>query len=215
MTSLAPELLKGGDVAGYLKGATVAVVGNASSGLERSLGRAVDACDIVIRLNAGVPDGKHYAAIGERTDVLSVANLQTFRESWKRLLESPAMLWFVKPTRFGEKQWGKVLSGHVKGSPWWRYPLTEIETLRWTIGSPPGCGACTVHMAALHASEVHVFGFDFFAGPTWWHSQRPRAAISRVGGPTHNHDGAKERAWLTEHLGAVEREVGWWVIGGE
>jgi len=186
------------DVAAYLRGKTVAVVGNASSALEQENGEQIDAADVVVRLNAGVPGPEHYAALGRRTDVLQTGNLRCMRASSRAIVVPPTMFWFAKPTRFGDAEWASIADGlTTRTGPWWRVPNASIAALRAEMGSPPSGGAIAVSVALKHAAEVHVYGFSHFEGGSWWHRDRPRAMISRKGVPgAHDHDGAKERAWF-------------------
>lgn len=208
-------ILDAGDVRRFLAGKSVAVVGNSEDALQHAHGKHIDDCDVVLRINAGVPGRAHHDALGYRTDVLSVGNLQVYRESARHLYETPSQHWFVKPTAFGEKQWGKIETGSTRVSPWWRFPVDRWHALAEEIGSSPSGGAVAIHVARLYGAEVNVFGFTFFRGGTWWHQQRKRAMITVKGRPGHHdHVGGNEERWFRDVIGGELVEEGWWRAPG-
>ena len=60
-----PRLLSEAEVVASLRGQRVAVVGNAAFVLEQRHGAAIEAADVVVRMNAGVPGPEHAQANGD------------------------------------------------------------------------------------------------------------------------------------------------------
>jgi len=186
------QVLGTADVAALLAGKRVAVVGNATSALDGSAGEEIDGHDAVLRLNAGVPGPEHHGALGRRTDILSVGNLTVLRDSMYRLGRPPLQVWFGKPrfSRLGTREWGQLQE--QADYPIWRIPHERMQAIHDEIGAWPSGGLVAVDAALEWGGSVDLYGFDWFRGPTWWHSERPDAKI----GGKFVHDGAKERAWM-------------------
>lgn len=189
------RVLSGDDVAAYLSGKTVAVVGNASSALQAKNGDEIDAHDVVLRLNAGVPLPEQKRAIGSRTDVLSVGNLAVLKDSMHRLRTPPDQVWFGKPSfsALGRREWPRLVK--IAHYPIWRIPSERMEGLKDEIGAWPSGGLVAAFIVLEHADVIHLYGFDCFSSPTWWHTDRPAAKIP---GP-FRHEGEKEREWMKKH----------------
>jgi hypothetical protein len=119
----------------------VAVVGRAGSLLRSGNGAAIDACDVVIRVNAVLPiEPAHERHIGTRTDL--VYHCKRARQSR------------IQATRRGIPHW------RVRGKA--RRKAAEIHFIN-SRKLRPTTGFMAI-WAALQcgAEEVHAFGFDFF-----------------------------------------------------
>ena len=140
-------------LAGELTGKQVALIGNARSLSTTHHGLAIDAADLVIRMNGAPIPSQH--SHGSRTDWLAVsmppkAALLTAR--------APArVLWMTRKR---------------KRLP---YPLTrrpgfylnrqdEAQTLADRLGAPPTTGLMLIDLLARSpALGISLYGFDFFA----------------------------------------------------
>lgn len=190
-----------------LTGKHVALVGNASAGLYRHHGENIDAHDVVIRMNAGVPEEKHYSALGQWTDILAVGTLECLHANdW-----STAPVWFWKATKLGDKQW-ETLKRNVEFFPdVWRVPKDWVHDAQEAVGAKPSGGIVLVHALVHHLgpASISVFNFDFFGAlgskDSWWHTERPEAVIHS----RHRHDGERELEVFKE-IGFTQKEVGWW-----
>ncbi len=192
-----------------LKGKSVALVGNSTTGLTRPLGAAIDAHGVVIRMNAGAPTEAHHWAIGERTDVLSVGTIRCLEASMAELSEDTP-IWFYKATNLGDREW-KVLEDSGKYTHIWRYPCDWIAEANKRLDgrASQGIGLIVDLVEHIEAESVSVFNVDFFgvlgACESWWHGERPEAIMSKH----RPHSGVKEFA-LFEELGFTRKEPGWW-----
>ena len=136
-----------------LKGKTVALVGNARALTEASHGAAIDAADIVIRINrAPMPSaGSH----GMRTDWLALATSI-----------GPGDLTRLRPARLlwmSHKR--KRLTWRVAAAPgFYLHPLDDFARLKQTLGAPPTTGLMMIDLlAASGLASLALYGFDFFA----------------------------------------------------
>lgn len=168
-----------------LAGKTVALVGNARRLADGACGQAIDACDLVVRLNAA----PHSAAIshGVRTSwlasslMLPAARLRALRPQlllWmsprRRLLAAAAFGWRL-PMNYYPKSWWRDLSAALGGAR----PSTGLMTID------------LIHRIGGYA-ELRLFGFDFFQSGSL--STRGLAAPPP-------HDFAREQALVSGLLG--------------
>ena len=131
----------------------VALVGNARSLAERGHGAAIDAADLVIRINrAPMPSA---ASHGTRTDVLALA--VGIDAKALRLLDPRLTLWMSHKR--------KRLPWHVAQRPGFALPPVEdFLRLKAQLGAPPTTGLLMIDLLARSkASQVTLYGFDFFA----------------------------------------------------
>ncbi|MGC4077537.1 MAG: hypothetical protein QM702_11000 [Rubrivivax sp.] len=160
---------------------SVSVVGNASSLLSRSFGQQID-CRQTIRFNSAqivAPDAQ-----GERWDLLATSNratLRYYRES---------------PPRFSRMLFTAYKNRHLvaleeigASVPVTLYPMRMSRDLSWRLRARPTVGMqVLVLLAALKRADVHIFGFDWKATPTFYDPER--------GSDPHRHD--RERALAAE-----------------
>ncbi|GAB1478908.1 glycosyltransferase family 29 protein [Paracoccaceae bacterium] len=136
-----------------VEGQTVALVGNARSLAEGRHGAAIDAADVVIRINrAPMPSA---ASHGTRTDVLALAT-SIPRAELDRI--QPRRIWWMSHKR-------KRLPWSVATSPGFHMPgLGLFNGLRASLGAPPTTGLMLIDWLSLSgAAQVSLYGFDFFA----------------------------------------------------
>jgi hypothetical protein len=142
-----------------IAGKTVAVVGNARSLLAAAHGAAIDAHDLVLRMNRGLPAAA--GAQGRRTDILAFATFDGVAD----IHESFGARWHVWMSPKGRD-----------AAPRSRLPpMTEFYDLdRWQalhdrLGSRPSVGAMVLdHLSAKGPQGVTVFGFDFKRSDTFY-----------------------------------------------
>ena len=93
----------------FLRARSVAVVGNSDSVLRHRHGEAIDAHDVVIRMNYGIPGwlkGGDQETIGVRTDVVAAAMIAPAEQVLAA--SCPAYLWWMKRTRLGREHLQEV-----------------------------------------------------------------------------------------------------------
>lgn len=160
-----------------LAGKSVALVGNARSLAGSHHGTAIDAADLVIRINrAPMPAA---ASHGTRTDILALATSIPAADL-ARL--RPARILWMSPKR-------KRLPFAVATSPGFHMPgLDRFRALADHLGAPPTTGLMLIDLLARSpAAGVTLYGFDFFASL----SLSGRRTAAQV-----PHDFAAERAFV-------------------
>ncbi|MDO5632127.1 MAG: glycosyltransferase family 29 protein [Paracoccus sp. (in: a-proteobacteria)] len=160
-----------------LQGRTVALVGNARALADGAQGTAIDAADVVVRINrAPMPDA---ASHGTRTDWLGLA---TSLPADDRARLAPGRILWMSPKR-------KRLDWETAHSPgFYLHPLADYERLAETLGAPPTTGAMLIDLALRSdLSALSLYGFDFFASQ----SLSGRRSADQV-----PHDFGAERNWV-------------------
>ena len=131
----------------------IALVGNAQSLSATAQGGAIDAADLVIRLNrAPMPDARSH---GTRTDVLACAT--SLSATHLHQLNPKLLLW-MSPKR-------KRLSWAM--ASYQGFALPPLETylrLKAHLNAPPTTGLMMIDLLARSpATKITLYGFDFFA----------------------------------------------------
>ena len=136
-----------------LEGKSVALVGNARALAETTHGEAIDAADVVIRINRAPMPAP--ASHGTRCDWLALATALNADDSAR--LAGARKLW-MSPKR-------KRLGHAVATSPgFYLHPLPEYAALHATLGAPPTTGIMLVDLfARSRLGALTLYGFDFFA----------------------------------------------------
>lgn len=136
-----------------LRGKTVALVGNARSLAGASHGAAIDAHDLVIRINrAPMPST---ASHGTRTDWLALA---TSLAAADRARLSPSRLLWLSPKRKRLPYWAATSPG------FYLHPLPDHARLAARLGAAPTTGLMLIDLLArAPVASLTLYGFDFFA----------------------------------------------------
>lgn len=158
-------------------GRRVALVGNARGLADARLGDAIEAADIVIRINRAPRPFAH--SHGRRTDMLALAT-SIDSETLDRL-DPVRMLWMSHKR--------KRLPWKIASRPgFYLHPLADYMRLKEELGAPPTTGAMMIDL--LHrskAARIDLFGFDFFAS---------LSLSGRRGADQVPHDFTSEAAWV-------------------
>ncbi len=131
----------------------IALVGNAQSLSATAQGGAIDAADLVIRLNrAPMPDALSH---GTRTDVLACAT--SLNAAHLHQLNPKLLLW-MSPKR-------KRLSWAMATQKGFALPpLDTYQRLKAHLNAPPTTGLMMIDLlAGSPATKITLYGFDFFA----------------------------------------------------
>lgn len=160
-----------------LEGQVVAVVGNSRALAQKNFGEAIDAADIVIRINsAPMPAPLSH---GIKTNWLALATALKISEGWR--INPDRVLW-MSPKRKRLPLWVAVRSG------FFLYPQSEIETLKVHLMAPPTTGLMIIDLVAKSkATSIRLYGFDFFSSLSLT-GHRTAAQVP--------HDFAAEKAWV-------------------
>lgn len=168
-----------GNLLADMEGKTVALIGNARSLAERRQGAAIDAADLVIRINrAPMPAPESH---GSRTDWLALA-VRLPDEDRARL--SPRRILWMSPKR-------KRLDWQTATGPgFYLHPLEDYRALKDRLAAPPTTGAMMIDLALRsRLARLTLFGFDFFASQ----SLSGRRTADQV-----PHDFSAEAAWVED-----------------
>lgn len=141
------------DLLADLEGKSVALIGNARSLAETRHGAAIDAADMVIRINrAPMPAAESH---GTRTDWLALA-VRLPDDDLARI--APRRILWMSPKR---KRLGFRIA---QGNGFYLHPLADYQTLKDRLAAPPTTGAMMIDLLLRsRLSSLTLHGFDFFA----------------------------------------------------
>lgn len=168
-----PELLDG------LAGKRVALIGNARALAQSRHGAAIDAADLVIRINRAPMPGPE--SHGTRTDWLALA--VRLGDADRSRIAPDRALWMSHKR--------KRLDWTTASSPgFYLHPLPDYQALKSRLGAQPTTGAMLIDLLARSKmAELQLFGFDFFASL----SLSGKRSADKV-----PHDFVKEAEWVAE-----------------
>lgn len=167
---------------------SVALVGNARALAETDQGAAIDAHDIVARINrAPMPSPSSH---GSRTDWLLLA---TRLPAADRARLAPARILWMSHKR-------KRLDYATAASPgFYLHPLADHTALTQTLGAPPSTGAMAVDLLLRgDLARLDLYGFDGFAS---------KSLSGRRGAEKVPHDFNAEAAWMAARAKADPRLI--------
>jgi hypothetical protein len=174
----------------FVAGKSIAVVGNSEAIFEREDGPAIDAHDVVVRINLGLPwklQG-HRKSIGYRTDLWATARYWPDAEP-----ESCRLILWMKLTNLGKVELSWLLQSHPKATVVvWDEDL-ERECAEF-VGASPGTGIRLLWWLKMRAApaSIDAYGFDCWERRCHWsgtqfhwnHSpQKEKAAMQTLGFP--------------------------------
>lgn len=136
-----------------LSGKRVALVGNARSLAETTHGAAIDAADLVVRINlAPMPSAESH---GTRTDWLALA--VKLPDADRERLSPRRILWMSHKR--------KRLDWRTAHSPcFYLHPQERYAALKEALGAPPSTGIMAAALALdAQIASLDLYGFDFFA----------------------------------------------------
>jgi hypothetical protein len=132
---------------------TVAIVGNARSLSTTALGPDIDACDIVVRLNAApIPQQLSH---GARTDWLAIST--PVKKTLVKQRNPHAILWMTRKRR-------KMPFWILNDPGFFLNGAEHTSRLRSALGGAPTTGLMIIDLFEQSAArQINLFGFDFFA----------------------------------------------------
>lgn len=141
------------DLLADLAGKRVALVGNARALADERHGTAIDAHDVVVRINrAPMPSPDSH---GTRTDWLALAVRLSPAE---RTRINPARTLWMSPKR-KRLDWATA-----NGAGFYLHPQMDYQSLRSRMGATPTTGAMLIDLFShSEMAGMTLFGFDFFA----------------------------------------------------
>lgn len=136
-----------------LTGKRVALIGNARALAQSRHGAAIDAADLVVRINlAPIPKPESH---GSRTDWLGLA--VRLRAAERARIQPRRILWMSHKR--------KRLDWDSASSPgFYLHPLDDFQALKEQLSAPPTTGAMLIALLARSdLAALDLYGFDFFA----------------------------------------------------
>ncbi|MEE9388110.1 MAG: glycosyltransferase family 29 protein [Paracoccaceae bacterium] len=162
---------------GSLAGQTVAIVGNSRALSDAAHGAAIDAADIVIRINrAPMPSTVSH---GTRTDWLALAT--SLAPTEHRKLNPSRTLW-MSHKRKRLRRWMTQTNG------FYLHPIAAHRVLFDELTAPPTTGLMIIDLVSRsQAHSANIYGFDFFQSKSLTGS-RSAAQVP--------HDFSAEKNWV-------------------
>ena len=166
----------------------VALVGNAASIFAKADGKAIDAHDVVIRMNMGLPNlwAHKVESLGTRTDVWATAKHFGIPPRECKLTV------FMKLTELGNRDWQSI-SKLYPTLPMIRWPHELEVECRQFVGADPGTGIRLLWWLKTHGkpASVSTFGMDCWESTSHWSGKKN----------TPNHMPDLEKAAMPRPLG--------------
>lgn len=161
----------------YIKGKSVAIVGNAKSLFDKHFGQEIDGHDIVIRFNKGFPRKKYIQ--GEKTSIVMLAC---------EISKVDVLYYKAKYVINRSKYYENIADFTVSNRD--RRLLTE------KIGSQPSTGFMSIDMClTAGAKSIDLYGFDFERTPTFYNPENYQTK--------HNYNKEKEIVLEYEKTGLL------------
>lgn len=169
-------------------GRTVAVVGNSEGIFDRQEGSVIDAHDIVLRMNLGLPwkfPGKRNS-MGFRTDVWATARYWPQAEP-----DGCKIIVWMKRTPLGRSELIQLRESQPQ-SPILEWPQDLEDACSRYVGASPSTGMRMLWWLASFAAPLRVstFGFDHWERKSHWtntefhydhNAKKERQAFERLG----------------------------------
>ena len=171
-----------------LTGKSVAIVGNARSLSNQSHGAKIDACDVVIRMHAAplIAPQSH----GSKTTWLALG--MPVDQSIIDARAPNRLLWMAKKRK-------RVRHRIATAKGFYLHPKSDWDDMAKNLSAPPTTGAMLIDLTTRSdASEINLFGFDFFASL----SLSGRRTAAQV-----PHDFAAEKQFVTDQMEKDPRVV--------
>lgn len=171
-----------------VEGREVALVGNAASLLREDRMEDIDFCDVVIRMNLGLPTYLTEDYIGRRTTIWATAK---YFPSTHPPFSLRSIL-FMKLTKLGDLHWQEFLRSQPSCALE-RWPQEAEDECREFVGADPGTGIRLLWWLKTRAqpASIKVFGMDCWDTVSHWSGKKN----------TPNHRPDLERAAMQRLLG--------------
>ena len=184
-----------------LKGKSVALVGNSQKVIDKSF--PVDDHDVVIRMNGAwnLPS-KMQLSVGSKLDILCIsAHKKEIAEIASRV---PNVVWMSPKSR-------EVIDEKTRERIFF-YPVDWWQELYEKLGARPSTGCMAVDMIAkiIGDGQLTLYGFDFFANPSWHKRYTIKERIKLFFGKeiyVNPHDGAKEFEFIQQCLPQTQLSI--------
>ena len=177
-----------------LYGKSVALVGNSQKVMGKHF--PVDSHDVVIRMNGAwnLPP-QMQKSVGTRLDILCISAHK--KEIAEIAIKVPNVIWMSPKSR-------DVIDDKTKEKLFF-YPVDWWNELFEKLGARPSTGCMAVDMISkiIGDGQLTLYGFDFFANPSWHKRYSIKERIKLFFGReiyVNPHDGAKEFEFIQQCL---------------
>lgn len=184
-----------------IKNKNVALVGNSQKVLGKRF--AVDEHDIVIRMNGAwnLPDSMQQS-VGKKLDILCISAHK--KEISVIANKVSNVVWMSPKSR-------ETISETTKEKLYF-YPEEWWQVLFEKLQARPSTGCMAVDMIAhlLGDGKLTLYGFDFFANPSWHKRYTIKERIKLLIGKdiyVNPHDGAKEAEFIQNRLPETQLNI--------
>lgn len=128
--------------------------------MESGHGAEIDAYDVVIRMNCGLPTNPEDQ--GRRTDILAFSTLAVVKAVFRRF-HAGEHIWMSPKLRADIGQFAEVPENLSF------YDIDRWEALEARLGARPSVGAMVLDLvSSFNPAAVGVFGYDFKRTLTWY-----------------------------------------------
>ena len=147
---------------------SIAIVGNAKSLFGKHQGSEIDSHDCVIRLNYGaVREPDHQ---GRKTDIVGCSDDKITLSYIHSCFSPKSVIWLTNkltPAHFFDDN---SLPVYINSALHWQ------KTAQLVLPHRPSSGAIAAYFIReiLHVRDVHLYGFDFFTTPTFYHTKNKK-----------------------------------------
>jgi hypothetical protein len=170
-----------------VRGKSVALVGNAQSLLKEGRAKEIDAHDVVIRINLGLPAKIDPKALGTKHTVWVTARY------WGETVQPDVdLIVFMKLTVIGDRDWERFQGERERRPTMIRWPAALADECIDYCKCDPGCGLRILWFLKKHCAPqaVDIYGMDCWETPNTWGN-----AFN-----TPNHNPQQERAIIQKLL---------------
>lgn len=182
------------EIQSLIKDKNVALVGNSRNVIGKQF--LVDEHDVVIRMNGAwnLPE-EMIQSVGKKLDILCIS---AHKKEIPMIVDMvPKVIWMSPKSR-------DVIADETKEKLFF-YPVDWWNELFEKLGARPSTGCMAVDMISkiIGDGELTLYGFDFFANPSWHKRYTIKERIKLFLGKkiyVNPHDGAKESVFIQHCL---------------
>ena len=183
------------EIEDFIKGKTVAIVGNSQSILQKEDGFLIDGHQVVIRMNFGFTYAPHlnrYVApkqLGKRTDIVCAGAALRLLNDMNRYPDCKALVHMSAGNR----------NSSVKkySNSYYFYPEEYWESLKNVLTARPSTGMMVFDMVEKSKpSHVNIFGMDWKQTRTYYNDGKQNRTLEEPNNPIGPHNWVAERQYI-------------------
>ena len=194
------------DIENYIKGKTVAIVGNASSILGSESGIFIDSHQVVIRMNFGYVwnphKNRHVNArdLGIKTDVVAAGNAVNLLDAMDRYPNSKYLVHLS-----GMNRNETVVE---KSNQFYLYPKEYWQSLKNVLTARPSSGMMVFDIVEKsNPSRVTMYGFDWKQTRTYYNDGLSGRKLEKPSEPIGPHNWIAERQYIIGKVNKMNWDI--------